>query len=61
MGIIDKPGANIDARFRSLLQKAVRRGNIELVYTTSALLGSLGSKGRSWYRNRCAAITFEEC
>ena len=61
MGIIDKTGTNIDARFRSLLQKAVRRGNLELVYTTSALLGSLGARGKSWYRNRSAVITFEEC
>jgi hypothetical protein len=61
MGIIDKPGASIDARFRSLLQKAVRRGNLELVYTISALLGSLGAGERNWYRNRCAVITFEEC
>jgi len=61
MGIIDKPGTNIDARFRSLLQKAVRRGNIDLVYTTSALLGSLGSRENNWFRNRCAVISFEEC
>jgi hypothetical protein len=61
MGIIDKPGVNIDARFRSLLQKAVRRGNLELVYTTSALLGGLGPAEKSWYRNRSAVITFEEC
>ena len=61
MGIIDKRGTDIDSRFRSLLQKAVRRGNDELVYTTSALLESLTRKEKSWLRNRTAVITFEEC
>lgn len=61
MGIIDKPGVNIDARFRSLLQKAVRRGNVDLVLTTSALIQSLGGREKTWYRNRSVVITFEEC
>ena len=61
MVIIDKRGTDIDSRFRSLLQKAVRRGNEELVYTTSALLESLTRKEKNWLRNRTAVITFEEC
>jgi len=61
MGIIDKPGVNIDARFRSLLQKAVRRGNVDLVLTVSALIQTLGSREKSWYRTRSVVITFEEC
>jgi len=61
MVIIDKRHADIDARFRSLLQKAVRRGNVELVLTTSALLESLSAKEKNWFRNRTAVITFEEC
>jgi hypothetical protein len=61
MAIIDKPGADIDARFRSLLQKAVRRGNVELVFTASALIESLTSREKNWFRNRTAIITFEEC
>ena len=61
MTIIDKPGADIDARFRSLLQKAVRRGNIELVYTISAMLESFGAREKHWFTNRTAVITFEEC
>jgi len=48
------------ARFRSLLQKAVRRGNTNLVVTTCALLDSLGARERSWIRGRAAIITFEE-
>jgi hypothetical protein len=61
MGIIDKPGVNIDARFRSLLQKAVRRGNLDLVLTTSAMIQALGTREKSWYRNRAVVIAFEEC
>ena len=48
-------------KHRSLLQKAVRRGNVDLVLTVSALLDSLGSKERNWYRIQTAIITFEEC
>jgi hypothetical protein len=48
-------------RYRSLLQKAVRRGNADLVFTTSALLESRSSKDKNWYRTRTAIITFEEC
>jgi len=50
-----------EALYRSLLQKAVRRGHADLVYTTSALLESLNSKEKNWYRTRTAIITFEEC
>ena len=53
--------SKIEKRYRSLLQKAVRRGNIDLVFTTSAFLESLGSKDKNWYRTRTAIITFEEC
>ena len=61
MVIIGKHHADIDARFRSLLHKAVRRGNVELVLTTSALLQSSSAKEKNWFRNRAAVITFEEC
>jgi hypothetical protein len=56
-----KSQADTDTRYRSLLQKAVRRGHVDLVYTTSALLESLYSKEKDWYRTRTAIITFEEC
>ncbi|MFZ0614664.1 MAG: hypothetical protein WAM73_20630 [Desulfobacterales bacterium] len=59
--ILTKRGTDIDSRFRSLLQKAVRRGNVELVYTTSALIQSLSFREKNWFRNRSAIITFEEC
>jgi hypothetical protein len=56
-----KSQADTDARYRSLLQKAVRRGHADIVYTTSALLESLSSKEKDWYRTRTAIIAFEEC
>ena len=56
-----KSRSNIEARYRSLLQKAVRRGHADLVLTTSAFLESLGSREKNWYRTRTAIITFEEC
>lgn len=56
-----KNPSDIEAKYRSLLQKAVRRGHADLVLTTSALLESLNSRGKNWYRTRTAIITFEEC
>ncbi|MDX1708575.1 MAG: hypothetical protein R3274_08250 [Desulfobacterales bacterium] len=53
--------SKIEKRYRSLLQKAARRGNVELVFTTSAFLNSLGLKDKNWYRSQTAIITFEEC
>jgi hypothetical protein len=50
-----------DPRFRSLLHKAVRRGSVDLVLTTSALLKNFGSKEKRWYTGRAAILTFEEC
>ena len=56
-----KSRTDTEARYRSLLQKAVRRGDADLVYTASALLASLSPKEKTWYRTRTAIITFEEC
>ncbi len=56
-----KSRSDIEARYRSLLQKAVRRGHDDIVLTTSALLESLSSWEKNWYRTRTAIITFEEC
>jgi hypothetical protein len=50
-----------DDRYRSLLQKAVRRGNVDLIFTASALLKKTGLQTKSWYDNQTAIITFEEC
>ena len=56
-----KHPTNIDPRFRSLLQKAVRRGNTELIYTISAWIQGLNVREKNWFRNRTAIIIFEEC
>jgi len=58
---MNKSHADKDTRYRSLLQKAVRRGHVDLVYTTSALLESSNAKNKDWYRTRAAIIAFEEC
>ncbi len=50
-----------DDRFRSLLQKAVRRGHTHLVFTVSSLLESVGPKEKNWLRKRAVIITLEEC
>jgi hypothetical protein len=50
-----------DDRFRSLLQKAVRRGHAQLVFTVSSLLESVGPKEKNWLRKRAVIITLEEC
>lgn len=52
-----KPSTN--PQFRSLLQKAVRRGHVDVVARVLGLLEGLGD--RTWIRSRCAVITGEEC
>jgi len=56
-----KARALIEDRYRSLLQKAVRRGNTELVYTASALIESLDGRSATWLETRTAVIMFAEC
>lgn len=51
--------ASTDPRLRSLLQKAVRRGYVDIVEFTIHRLFALGDK--TWLRSRAAVITFEEC
>jgi hypothetical protein len=56
-----KSPTDIDVRYRSLLQKAVRRGNVNLVFTIGAFIENLGSKRKNWFASHAAIITFEEC
>jgi hypothetical protein len=56
-----KDHAEVDERYRSLLQKAVRRGQTELVLCIGALLESLGDPSAAWLEARSAVIVFEEC
>ena len=51
----------VDDRYRSLLQKAVRRGHPELVYAASALIESMGLHSKAWFEMRAASIVFGEC
>lgn len=52
-------GPNTDQRLRSLLQKAVRRGYVDLVEQVASLLYS--KRETSWLRSRTVVITYEEC
>jgi hypothetical protein len=56
-----KEHAFFDDRFRSLLQKAVRRGHVEWVYTTSALIESHATRMDAWLEKRAAFIVFGDC
>jgi hypothetical protein len=54
-----KTNPNTDQIMRSFLQKAVRRGNIELTKKTVIYL--INNNDLEWVRRRLAVITFEEC
>jgi hypothetical protein len=56
-----KDPSAVDDRFRSLLQKAVRRGHPELICTISALIENLNIHSRAWFEKRAAFIVFSEC
>ncbi len=56
-----KAGFRVDERYRSLLHKAARRGCPEWVFTTSALIESMGSDAAGWFEARTAAIVYAEC
>ena len=56
---IKRTRPSTDPRMRSLLQKAVRRGNTEVVQRTVSYLHNVGD--RAWLRSRAVVITFEEC
>lgn len=53
------PKASTDQRVRSLLQKATRRGYVQVVDNAFMRLDISGDK--SWLRSRAVVITFEEC
>jgi hypothetical protein len=56
---VRKPSADTHQECRSLLQKAVRRGEEALVGKVAAHLREIGDG--AWLRGRAAVITFEEC
>jgi hypothetical protein len=49
----------IDERYRSLLQKAVRRGHVELVITVGAYVEEAGDP--EWFERRTDLIALSEC
>jgi hypothetical protein len=56
-----KDPSSVDDRYRSLLQKAVRRGHTDLALTASALIASQGLHTEAWFEKRAAFIVFGEC
>lgn len=54
-----KPDLNIQSVYRSLIQKAVRRGSIYLTQKVAYYLYNIGNA--NWLRKRTAVIAFEEC
>jgi hypothetical protein len=57
--MIRKANQSTDQISRSLLQKAIRRGNVKM---TKLAIGSiLQNNDFAWLRNRLGVITFEEC
>ena len=57
--MLKRVSPNTDQRLRSLLQKAVRRGHVDLVERVANIL--YGRKETSWLRSRAVVITYEEC
>lgn len=56
-----KERASFDDRYRSLLQKAVRRGHSEIVYAASALIEQQSIRTEAWFEKRTAFIVFGDC
>ncbi len=56
-----KEPRQVDDRYRSLLHKAARRGYTEWIFTTGALIESMGARAAAWFEARTAVITFAEC
>jgi hypothetical protein len=56
---LKRPKASTDQRVRSLLQKAARRGAVEVVDHAISRLDASGDG--TWLRSRSVVITFEEC
>jgi hypothetical protein len=56
-----KAQPRFDDCYRSLLQKAVRRGHVEWVYTVSALIEGQAIHTEAWFEKRAAFIVFGDC
>ena len=51
----------IDPRYRSLLQKAARRGHVNLVLTISTHIGLSGPTVKRWFTQQATVTTFRVC
>ena len=51
----------IDPRYRSLLQKAARRGHVNLVLTISTHIGLSGPTAKRWFKQQATVTTFRVC
>ena len=47
-----KAPLQVDDRYRSLLHKAARRGYTEWIFTTGALIESMGARAAAWFEAR---------
>lgn len=56
-----KISAQIDPRYRSLLQKASRRGHINLALTVSTYIGLSGPIAKRWFKQQATLTTFRVC
>ena len=54
-----RPEPAIDERYRSLLQKAVRRGHVDLALTVGACMADAGDP--AWFERRTDLIALSEC
>ena len=57
--IVKQPLTKIHSAYRSLIQKAVRRGDLSLTRKVASHLRDIGDG--NWLARRTAVITFEEC
>lgn len=51
----------VDPIYRSLLQKAARRGHVKLVFTLATLIDLSGSGATRWFTQQAALTTFRAC
>lgn len=56
-----KPSDHIDSIYRSLFQKAARRGYVNLILTLSTHVRLSGSAAKRWFTQQTALTTFRAC
>ena len=51
----------IDPVYQSLVQKAARRGHVNLIFTLAAMVEQSGSRATRWFTRQAALTTFRAC